>query len=206
MDQKISEVLAIYHARIEEENTVRARLPHAPERVGGPDTWMRAVGPQTGQLINILARSLAAPQILEIGTSYGYSGIWLAEAARAAGGRLITMELLDYKSAHAQEMTARAGLSEFVDFRVGDAVRMIEEHEGKFDFILLDLWKDLYVPCLEAFYPKLNPGALIVADNMLRPASDEVRIYRKVVRSKPDIVSMMLPVGMGLELSCYQGQ
>jgi predicted O-methyltransferase YrrM len=68
-------------------------------RDGGNDRRMRAVGPQTGQLLNILAKSLDRPTILELGTSFGYSGIWLAEAARAASGRLITMEVHGYKSA-----------------------------------------------------------------------------------------------------------
>ena len=79
------------------------------------------------------------------------------------------MELQDYKSAHAREMATRAGLADHIDFKVGDAVQMIGELQVTVDFVLLDLWKDLYVPCLEAFLPKLNRGAIIVADNMLRP-------------------------------------
>jgi len=155
-------------------------------------------------VINILARSLAAPTILEIGTSYGYSSIWLADAARASGGRLITMELQDYKSAYAREMATKAGLAGYIDFRVGDAVRMIDELPGKVDFVLLDLWKDLYVPCLEAFYPKLNPGAIVVADNMIRPGGEEVKRYGRAVRAQPGMTSVMLPVGTGIEVSRFE--
>lgn len=165
---------------------------------------MRAVGPHTGRLLNILARSLEAPTILELGTSFGYSGIWLAEAARASGGRLITMELHGYKSAHAREMAVKAGLAEHVDFRVGDAVRMIAELPGGVDFVLVDLWKDLYVPCLEAFYPKLHPGAIVVADNMLRPGNEDVKAYGRAIRAKPGIDSVLLPVGSGIEVSRFQ--
>ena len=165
------------------------------------DKALPAVGPDTGQLINILARSLNAPTILELGTSYGYSGIWLAEAARASGGRVITMELQDYKSAHAREMAIKAGLGDHIDFKVGDAVQMIAELPAGVDFVLVDLWKDLYVPCLEAFYPKLNPGAIIVADNMIRPGNEEVKRYGKVVRAQPGITSVLLPVGSGIEVS-----
>ena len=86
------------------------------------DQMLLPVGPESGRLINILVKSLKAPKILELGTSFGYSGIWLAEAARATGGRLITMELSAEKSAYAREMSKKAGLAEFVDFRVGDAV------------------------------------------------------------------------------------
>jgi predicted O-methyltransferase YrrM len=164
---------------------------------------MRAVGPATGQLINILARSLRAPTILEIGTSYGYSGLWLAEAARATGGRLITMELDDYKSAYSREMAAKAGLADHIDFRVGDALEMIAGLETGLDFVLLDLWKDLYLPCFEAFYPKLNPGAIVVADNM-GPNNEAIRPYGRAVRAKPGMASVLLPVGSGIEVSRYE--
>jgi predicted O-methyltransferase YrrM len=201
MDDKVEAVLAAYHQRMREEREMMQR-----GGAGGAD-WrdrvLLAVGPDAGRLINILARSLKAPSILEIGTSYGYSGIWLADAARASGGRLTTLELQDYKSGYAREMSAKAGLAEHVDFKVGDAVKLIGELAGGFDFVLLDLWKDLYVPCLEAFYPKLNPGAIIVADNIIRPGGEEVARYVKAVRAKPKVASILVPVGAGLEISRY---
>lgn len=203
MDARIVEVLEIYHARVREERG-SPRIEPPGGRDGGQDLRMRAIGPETGQLLNILAKSLAAPTILELGTSFGYSGIWLAEAARASGGRLVTMERHGYKSAYAQEMSARAGLSQFVDFRVGDAVRMIGELPGKIDFVFVDLWKDLYVPCLEAFYPRLNPGAIVVADNLIHPGTEDVQAYARAIRGKPGIRSLLLPVGSGIEVSRYE--
>jgi predicted O-methyltransferase YrrM len=203
MDDKVSAVLELYHQRMREEGE-RMRSG----RMGAGD-WrdqvLLAVGPDTGRLINILARSLKAPHILELGTSYGYSGIWLADAARATGGRLTTMELQDYKSAYAKDMSTKAGLAEQVDFKVGDAVAMIEALPAGIDFVLVDLWKDLYVPCLEAFYPKLNSGAIIVADNMIRPGGDDVKRYAEVIRAKPKIASVLLPVGSGIEISRFDG-
>ena len=77
-------------------------------------------GPCWGATL-VMARSLKAPHILELGTSYGYSTIWLAEAARAAGGRVTSIELQDYKSAYAHDMAVKAGLADHVDFRIGDA-------------------------------------------------------------------------------------
>ncbi|MGU1062156.1 O-methyltransferase [Pseudomonas aeruginosa] len=203
MDTRIVEVLELYHARMREERG-GPRVEPPGGRDGGHDQRMRAIGPETGQLLNILASSLEAPSILELGTSFGYSGIWLAAAARASGGRLVTMELHGYKSAHAQEMSAKAGLSQFVDFKVGDAVQMIGELPGKVDFVFVDLWKDLYVPCLEAFYPRLNPGAIIVADNMIRPGTEDVRAYARAIRAKPGMTSVLLPVGTGIEVSRYE--
>lgn len=203
MDDRIKLVLDAYHERMDEErNSPREEAPGG--RDGGQDQRMRAVGPNTGRLLNILARSIEAPTILELGTSFGYSGIWLAEAARATGGRLITMELHGYKSAYARDMAEKAGLAGHVDFRVGDAVAMIAELAGKVDFVLVDLWKDLYLPCLEAFYPKLNPGAIVVADNMIRPGNEDVRRYGRAVRALPGMTSVLLPVGSGIEVSRYE--
>jgi predicted O-methyltransferase YrrM len=205
MDEKVLAVLGAYHERMREEDRLMQEAPQS----GGPGDWrdkvLLSVGPHTGQLLNILVRSLRAPNILELGTSYGYSGIWLAEAARATGGRVTTMELQDYKAAYAREMAEKAGLAGHIDFKVGDAVQLINALPFKIDFVLVDLWKDLYVPCLEAFYPKLNPGAIIVADNMIRPGGEEVKRYGRAVRAKPGITSVLLPVGSGLEVSRFEG-
>lgn len=198
MDDKVSIVLDNYHERIARERA-QARSPSPDER----DARMLAVGPATGRLINTIARSLEAPTILEIGTSYGYSGIWLSEAARASGGKVITLELQEYKSTHARAKAREAGLADYIDFRVGDALDLIAQIDEPIDFVLLDLWKDLYVPSLEAFYPKLNPGAIIVADNMIRPGGDNTRAYSRAVRGKPGITSVLLPVGTGIEVSRY---
>src|SRR5215469_1915932 len=134
MDDKATAVLELYHQRMREEGE---RMRSGQMGAGDwRDKVLLAVGPDSGRLINILARSLKAPNILELGTSYGYSGIWLADAARETGGRLTTMELQEYKSAYAREMSANAGLADHVDFRVGDAVQMIEALPHGIDFVL----------------------------------------------------------------------
>lgn len=205
MDRAVQDVLDEYQRRMEAE---RPRMRSAMENgTFGKiiDEFMLPVGPASGSLINTLVKSLKAPTILELGTSYGYSGIWLAEAARATGGRVITMELSAEKSAYAREMSKKAGLADFVDFKVGDAVKMIAELPHGIDFVLVDLWKNLYVPCLEAFYPKLNRGAILVSDNMIEPASEHEAVmqYQKVLRAKPKITSILVPVGSGLEISRF---
>ncbi|MDT8871153.1 O-methyltransferase [Acetobacter sp.] len=203
MDDRITTVLDLYHARMQEERS-RPREEPPGGRDGGQDQRMRAIGPDTGQLLNILARSQSAPTILELGTSFGYSGIWLSEAARATGGKLITMELHGYKSAYARDMADKAGLADWIDFRVGDAVSMIGDLMQKVDFVFVDLWKDLYVPCLEAFFPRLNPGAIVVADNMIRPGTEDVKRYGRAVRTLPGMSSVLLPVGTGIEVSRFE--
>jgi predicted O-methyltransferase YrrM len=204
MDDRIDAVLDMYHERMHAERELRNNAAPADRSEDWRDRQLLAVGPETGRLINIIARSLETPNILEIGTSYGYSGIWLAEAARASGGRLTTLELKDYKSAYARDMATKAGLADHVDFKVGDAVQLIGSLPRGIDFVLLDLWKDLYVPCLEAFYPLLNPGAVIVADNILYPGGEPVKRYVSAVRAKPGITSVLLPVGAGIEVSRFE--
>lgn len=205
MDDKIQAVLTLYHERMQQERSQpRVEVPGGCD--GGHDQRMRSIGPETGQFLNILAKSLKSPIILELGTSFGYSGIWLAEAARATGGKLITMELHDYKSAYAQQMAQQAGLADWMDFRVGDAVQMIDDLSQKVDFVFVDLWKDLYVPCLKAFYPRLNPGAIIVADNMIRPGTEDVKRYGQAIRALPSISSILLPVGTGIEVSRLEAE
>ena len=204
MDDKVAAMLEFYHQRMKDEAKLLRERPAQGEGSAWIDRMLLAVGPDTGRLINILASSLRAPTILEVGTSYGYSGIWLAEAARKAGGRVTTMELQDYKAAYARERAVEAGLADYIDYRVGDAVRLIGEMQAGIDFVLLDLWKDLYIPCLDAFYPKLNRGAIIVADNMLHPGGELMQRYADAVRAKPGMSSVLLPVGTGIEVSRYQ--
>jgi len=163
------------------------------------------VGREVGLLLNMFVKELKAQRILELGTSYGYSTILLAEAARQTGGKVISIDLLEHKQSYAREKLATLGLLEQVELRHGDALEVLKSVEGPIDFVLVDLWKDLYVPCLDLFYPKLKPGAVIVADNMIFPpsAQDDARAYRTAVRAKPFMQSMMLPVGQGIELSRY---
>jgi predicted O-methyltransferase YrrM len=203
MDVRFEAVLDYYHDRIHQERANPSPMPEGG-RDGGNDYRMRAVGRQTGELLNLLARNLEQPNILEIGTSFGYSGLWLADAARQSGGKMTTLEMHAYKSEFAKTKHEEAGLEQFVDYKIGDAVEHIEKLDIGIDFILLDLWKDMYVPCLEAFYPKLNPGAIIVADNIIRPGGDSVKAYVKAVRGKQGINSVTLPVGTGLEISRYE--
>ena len=204
-DPRVKQVLDSYQVRIEEENQRIHAMPSASHFSGDwRNDALLAVGADSGRLINLLARSLRAPRILELGTSFGYSGIWLAEAARATGGRVVTMELHAHKTAHAREMTETAGLAAHVDFQVGEALALIEALPHGIDFVLVDLWKDLYVPCLERFYPLLNPGAIVVADNMIFPGGDEVAQYVRAVRAKPGMRSLQVAVGSGLEISRFE--
>ncbi len=167
------------------------------------DEMMLGVGSQTGEFLNMLLKTQGGQHILEIGTSFGYSTIWLAEAARINGGRVTTLECVATKQAQAVENIRRVGLEDFVDFQLGDALELIEVLPGTWDFVLLDLWKDLYIPCFDRFYNKLAPGAIVVADNIIVPSNSRtiMKNYQQHVRTKPDLDSIEINIGQGLELT-----
>ena len=115
--------------------------------------------------------------------------------------------LVKAKHDDARKSLGAAGLLDHVDLRTGNALEIIPTVPDGIDFVLVDLWKNLYVPCLELFFPKLKPGAVIVADNMLRPKQSrpDALAYRRAVRAMPGITSVLLPVGSGLEISRLAG-
>ncbi len=167
------------------------------------DEFLLPVGADAGWFLHALVVARRPARILELGTSYGYSTLFLAHAARTVGARVVTMELADYKQDHARAMLEQAGLAEWVEFRCGDALELLAADKGQWDFVLLDIWKDLYLPCFEALYPQLSEEAVICSDNMIEPASarPSARAYRAAVQAKPDLQTALLPVGQGIELT-----
>ncbi len=200
MNAPVEAILAEYAKRADDESKRIAAGEVIPI-----DDQLISVGPIVGGLMNLLIKAIGARSILELGTSYGGSTIWLAEAALATGGRVVSIDIAGHKQEYAERMLERAGLASSVEFVTRDAVQAIQDLPGPFDFVLVDLWKDLYVPCLEAFYPKLSPGALVVADNATYPpdAYLEVKRYRNTVRSKPNMESLLIPAGNGIEVNRY---
>jgi predicted O-methyltransferase YrrM len=131
--------------------------------------------------------------------------VFLAEAAAVTGGRVITIDVSADKQRHAHAKLVAAGLESAVDFCTGDAREIIASLVGPFDFVLIDLWKDLYIPCFDLVFPKLADGAFLAADNILFPefTRNDMVAYQRHVRAKPGIESILLPVGSGIELSRF---
>jgi len=202
VDTRFDALLARYHARIAEEDRVMKGDPADFHR--RRDEFLLAVGPEVGRLLHALIIGRGAKRILELGTSYGYSTAFLADAARHTGGRVFTMDLAANKQQYARARLEEAGLLPQVEWMLGDATQMLKTLEGPFDFVLVDLWKDLYVPCLELFYGKLAQNAVIVADNMLFPerVRADAETYRAAVTAKANLQSVLLPIGNGIEVSC----
>jgi predicted O-methyltransferase YrrM len=207
MDSKVKTVLAHYDQRAAKELALMQELS-PDELMRRVDEFLISIGPDTGTMLNILVKSLRARTILEIGTSYGDSTVFLAEAARANNAKVISVDISADKQRYAHEQLTAAGLDSFVDFLTGDAREVIASFTASLDFVLIDLWKDLYIPCFDLVYPRLSEGALVAADNVLYPEffRDEMAAYRRHVKRQSGIESILLPVGSGIELSRYVSQ
>ena len=202
MDSRFETVLARYNSRMAQESALMQR-DEAAIRVHR-DALLLAVGPEVGWFLHALTIGRAAKRILELGTSYGYSTLLLADAARRNGGKVYTLELAADKQAFARQQIEEAGLSAHVEWMLGDATQLLKSLDGPFDVVLVDLWKDKYVECFELFHGKLANNAVVVADNMLFPqvVRPDAEAYRAAVKAKPNMQSVLLPLGNGIELSC----
>ena len=153
-----------------------------------------AVSPAQGKLLHLLARSIGARRILEVGTLGGYSTIWLARAL-PDDGRLVTLEISEHHAAVARENLARAGLADVVDVVVGPAVDTLAGMSEDFDLVFIDADKPSNRDYVEAALRLTHPGSVIVVDNVVRggavvdPAGDAnvqgVRRLNELLQSEP---------------------
>lgn len=141
-----------------------------------------------GQAMRQMVIDNECKQVVEFGTSFGISTIYLADAVRQTGGKVITTELLESKAQRAIQNIEEAGLSEFVEFRIGDAMETLKADSTPIDFLFLDGWKDLYLPLFQLLEPQLHSGTLIYADNVdmsgTKPYTDYVLKNRNTYSSQ----------------------
>ncbi|HUT50634.1 MAG TPA: class I SAM-dependent methyltransferase [Alphaproteobacteria bacterium] len=166
-----------------------------------------AAGPETAGLLNLMIRMTGAKHIVEVGTSMGYTALWLGEAARATGGHVIGTEALEAKHAIANDYIARAGLSGIVEVRLGDAKASVAAIEGPIDLVFVDAWKTDYIDYFDMLLAKMRIGGAIVADNITFPESNaEVMAgYMAHVRGHANVRSDLVPIGNGIEVSVRTG-
>jgi predicted O-methyltransferase YrrM len=154
----------------------------------------------TAQFVSMLARGSRATRVLEIGTSNGYSTIWLAASVVPAGGRVISIDRSPEKQEMARENLARAGLLELVDLRCGDATEIVASLAGPFDFVFFDADRISAHKQLALLLPKLSPSAFLLADNVLsHPA--EIADYLAAIGDLPGAQHALIPVGKGLSVA-----
>ena len=180
----------------------RLEREDADERERGlpPAERSRAVAPDTGRFLF----SLVAPhwdcEVLEVGGSRGYSSVWLGAGVRHLGGHLTSLESDPRKIEAWRANIADAGLADWVDLIEGDAAETIPAINDVFDVVFLDAEKEDYEQLFQAARKKVEPGALIVADNVLSHA-DTLGAYVAARQSDPTLSSVTVPLDRGLELS-----
>jgi predicted O-methyltransferase YrrM len=190
LDERVVAVLS----RLEEEDRV--------ERDAGvpPAQRSRQVAATTGRLLCALAALQAGVEVLEIGASRGYSSIWLAAGARLLGGRLLSLEHDPVKCQAWRMNVADAGLDEWAELVEGDAFPTLRAIEDTFDLVFLDAEKDDYEALFALARPLLEPGGLVVADNVLSHA-ETLGAYSAARQADPSLSSVTVPLDRGLELS-----
>jgi predicted O-methyltransferase YrrM len=185
-------------ARLEAEDA-------AEREAGHPSTARsRQVAPTTGRFLFALAASQAGIEVLEIGGSRGYSSIWLAAGARVLGGHVVSLEHDPVKCAAWRANVAAAGLVEWMELVDGDALVTLQATEDTFDLVFLDAEKDEYEELFALVRPLLEPGALVVADNVLSHV-ETLGAYSAARQADPSLSSVTVPLDCGLELSVVIG-
>jgi predicted O-methyltransferase YrrM len=161
------------------------------------------VSPEGGRLLYALIRAARPSTVVEFGTSFGISTIHLAAAVRDNdAGHVISTELNAAKAARARANLAEAGLSDWVTILEGDARQTLATVDAPVGFVLLDGWKDLYLPVLRLLEPRLTAGALILADDTISQA-EQMTDYLTYVRDPAHgYLSILFPESDGLEITC----
>lgn len=162
---------------------------------------MVALEPIKAEFCHMLCRALRATRVVEIGTSYGVSTLYLADAVRAnGGGVVIGTEYEPAKAAAARANFEAAGLSEMIDLREGDLRETLKGLEGPIDFVLMDIWTEMARPAMELVAPCLRPGGIVVADNTESFRESYRFFFDYVADPKNRLSSMTLPFDGGLEM------
>jgi caffeoyl-CoA O-methyltransferase len=157
---------------------------------------LRAIAPEVGQLLLTLILAARAKVIVEVGTSGGYSTLWLASGAARTGGRVTTFEIDPDKVALARRTFEDAGVTGLVDLRHGDGGAGLAEFPGTADMVFIDSEKDDYGRLLDLAIPALKSGGLLVADNLISHAAT-LASFRDRVLSDPRLTGLVVPLGGG---------
>jgi caffeoyl-CoA O-methyltransferase len=160
---------------------------------------LRQIPPDVGKFIALVAAASPAGRCIEVGTSAGYSTLWLALACRATGKRITTYEILEEKAALARQTFDAAGVGDVVELVHGDALDILPDSKD-IAFCFLDAEKEIYGPCYDVLVPRMVPGGFLVADNAI---DHEATLRPMLDRALGDqrVDALIVPIGKG-ELVC----
>jgi caffeoyl-CoA O-methyltransferase len=200
--QRVSGLAALEHPPLAKTEAEKRILRVLDEISQGP--WMANVATLHGRLLRILAESTNAKNVVEIGTSNGYSGLWLCLGLKATGGKLVTHEIDHETAALARANFKRAGVEDMVTVVEGDAHQTVARLKEPIDILFIDADKAGYPDYLKQLLPLVRPGGLILADNMSKPAPSPQFI--KAITTNPNLETIFLNMqSTGISLSVKKG-
>jgi len=202
INEKIQNVLSRLEKDIDYENSHRDEIPS--------EKRLNCISKNIGTFYNIMLKSIHAKNILEIGMSVGYSGLWFADAimSNTQNGQIITIDREQFKIDSATRNFEEAGVSSLIKIREGEARKILREikeefGENYFDFIFIDADKESYIEYFDLCLPLVRKGGIIGADNILFPERfNEMMVdYLSHVRSNPNVQSVTIPIDNGEEIT-----
>ncbi|MCU4359342.1 O-methyltransferase [Acinetobacter ursingii] len=158
----------------------------------------RNIEPDSAQFLSMLIRTQQSKSILEIGTSTGYSTLWLAEAAQATGANIVTLEIEEKRSQQAKNYAQELKLDTVIEFWVGDAARYLQQAQTTFDFILLDAERSYYPNYWNDLKRLMRKnGGVLMVDNVISHAA-EVKAFLNMIKQDGDFLTSTISFGAGL--------
>jgi len=158
------------------------------------DKGQLAVSEEDGRFLRVLVGATKARQVLEIGAASGYSAIWIGMGLRQTGGKLVTIEYDPERAKQAAANVQRAGLTDIVRVVPGDAFREIPKVEGTFDLVFLDAWKPDYKKFFDMVFPRVNPGGLFLAHNVINK-KNEMQDFLTAIETHPQALTTVVSPG-----------
>lgn len=185
----------------QQPSAVPPQIQQVLRGIRAADTGQLAVSEEDGRFLRVLVAARGAKSILEIGAASGYSGIWLGLGARETGGRVVAIEYDPVRTKEAAANIRRAGVDDVVRLVQGDAFKEIPRLAGTFDFVFLDAWKPDYKKFFDLVYPRLSPGGVFVAHNVVNK-KDEMEPFLRTILSHPALLTTIVsPSHEGMSVS-----
>ena len=192
---------AVTAAQTRRPGTLTPQIESVLRSIKAADTGQLAVSEEDGRFLRVLVATRGAKSILEIGAASGYSGIWLGLGARESGGRVVAIEYDPQRAKQAAANVKRAGLDDVVRVVQGDAFAEIPKLAGAFDFVFLDAWKPDYRRFFDLVFPRLTPGAVFTAHNVVNKKR-EMEPFLTAIHNHPSLFTTIVsPSGEGMSVS-----
>ncbi|NNM03012.1 MAG: O-methyltransferase [Nitrosopumilus sp.] len=201
MKESIVKVLEELEAQSSLEKSRKVNVP--------PEDRMLAITQETGELLNMILRLKKAKNMLEVGTSVGYSTIWCAEAIAEESGNIISIEQNPSKIKRAKANFQKAGINDSIFIKTGNAMNILKElsrqekYKNFFDFVLIDADKENIIEYFDLILPMVSLQGIIVTDNMLYPEKyrEEMKKFSNYLKTNPDLITITSEIGNGEEIT-----